>query len=323
MSTTKIPTKPAINAERVSRARDMSGLQKWSRDSRFVGFIMLVLGWFTIPAEVFLRRKFGQRWFTPMNYLTGGFLLTAIFLMQYAVDTIHDRIIHFQSSFNPFYSGTAYADYSQTNDLMFWILLYAVMGAYHLFRIWWRKRTYKALHSYDDGISWLEFYGGIIKWLINALAAPFIYLYWRSMPEKERQVTPRPVLINDRTAFVDMVLEPLAFVWLAQYSRSIQCFWIYMTAFSVAIHASWKTTARQNKVLDLQDSALEAKAMRELRQQNANAGVQAKQGTPKTKKASPPARPNVPVHYPDVITIIEQMHQERDLLARVKDLRGG
>lgn len=49
---------------------------------------MFILGWFTIPAEVFLRRDFGQRFFTMVSFYTGLLLLTIFAVTKYLIRQI-------------------------------------------------------------------------------------------------------------------------------------------------------------------------------------------------------------------------------------------
>ncbi len=40
-----------------------------------LGLMNYILGWFTVPAEVFLRRNFGERYYTRANFFVGLILL--------------------------------------------------------------------------------------------------------------------------------------------------------------------------------------------------------------------------------------------------------
>src|ERR1043165_906578 len=180
----KITPKPIAPSDIVRKSRDISGVRKWSRESRIVGSFMAFLGWFTIPAEVFLHRKFGRRWFTPMNFYAGGFLLILLAFIQYLLDKSRYWVSRVESMWNPFHEASAVPDYSITNDMIFFVMLYTVLGGLHLFRIWWRNKTNAEIHSYDDGTPWLEPVGGFLMKIINVIAIPFIDGYMQSLSAK-------------------------------------------------------------------------------------------------------------------------------------------
>ena len=115
--TAKIPAKPVASGDAVSKARDMSGLRKSAQESNSFGRMLHILGWFTIPAEVFLRYRFGRRWFTLMNFYTGAFLLAGFVGIQYLIDDIYYWLRTIESTLNPFYSKDAVPNFAASADL--------------------------------------------------------------------------------------------------------------------------------------------------------------------------------------------------------------
>ena len=181
----------------------------------------------------------------------------------------------------------------------------------HLFKIWWRNRTNEEIHSYDDGKSWLEIIASPLVWLLNGIAWIAVDIIGDPLGSDSKKDMPRPKLIADRTAFTNIILEPLFFFMLAHdYGYFLGKCLFYIMGFAVAIHASRRETAKKSKVLDFQDSAIEAKAMRELRksmQQNKTEGKKAN----KDKKNAQSLVPKVTINYPDLAIIIEGMHREK------------
>lgn len=47
---TKIPPRPITVEDKIDHSRDIAGVNKWAQSSRTIGFLMFLLGWFTIPA---------------------------------------------------------------------------------------------------------------------------------------------------------------------------------------------------------------------------------------------------------------------------------
>ncbi|MBN8669515.1 MAG: hypothetical protein J0L80_02440 [Chitinophagales bacterium] len=309
--TVKIPIKPIKSGDVVSKARDMSGLRKWARESHAFGRMLSILGWFTIPAEVFLRYRFGRRWFTPMNFYAGALLICAFFALQYVFDYVCYWLTTLESTFNPFYSKDAVGNFAASVDLFYLLSLYAALGVIRLFYIWFRNKTKDDIHSYDDGISWLEHVAEPVIWLINGIAWIIVDIIGDPLNSDSKKDMPHPKLVTDKTAFTNMILEPLFFFWFAyDYPFLLGKCLFYIMGFAVAIHASRREMAKEGKILDFKDSAIEAKAMRELHKSMQQNKMEEKKAT-KGKKNAPPLVPKVPIHYPDLATIIDWVHLEK------------
>ncbi|MBE2288944.1 MAG: hypothetical protein IAE95_05275 [Chitinophagaceae bacterium] len=319
----KITPRPVTASDRVDQSRDISGMNKWAQSSRTVGFIMLVLGWFTIPAEVFLRRDFGQRWFTVVNFYAGLFLMFIFATLQYVLVAIwggiHDFVSRVASAINPFHTEDeiTFTDQVMDRSMLFLLIAYLVLGSYHLFKIWWRNRSNTALHSFDDGTSRCERLAGLVIGLINALAKPFVALYFRMLPATQRIGITKPKLINDRTVFTNTAFEPLLVLLLAFWFQGIASIWLFFTAVAVAIHANWKETARLSKVLDFRDSIIEAKAMMHLKDETMQASTSGRvmQQAAETVKSNPEVAAQVIQQYPDLMSIIDEMNRDGSHLA--------
>lgn len=316
-----ITPRPITASDHVDQSRDASGLQKWSRSSRTVDFIMSVLGWFTIPVEVFLRRDFGQRWFTAVNFYAGLLLLTIFATLQYVIsllwEWLHNLIDGIISSVNPFYTAEVYtlADRLMDRSMLFIVIAYMLAGSYHLFKIWWRNRANIALHSFSDGTSLLEPVAAILMQLLNIVTAPMVSLFIILLPKSQRTEIPQPSLIKDKTAFANMVLEPLLLFLFAIKLHGIVSLWLFISAAALAIHASWRETAKLNKILDFRDSILDARAMMQLRSETQQSSVQQEmiQQAAETLRDAPQITSRIGEQYPDLIDIIEEMNTHKSL----------
>jgi hypothetical protein len=319
----KITPRPISVSDHIDQSRDIAGLNKWAQSSRTVGFIMFVLGWFTIPVEVLLRRDFGQRWFTTINFYAGFFLLLVFAVVQYVVSALWGGIQEFISriatAINPFHTEPEayFTDRIMNGSMAFFLFIYMLMGSYHLFKIWWRNRTNTALHSFDDGTSRMEPLAGYLMRVLNVLTVPFVYLYRRLLPRKQRLGIPAPKLINDRTAFANTVVEPVFLLMLSYQFQGIASIWLFISAIALAIHANWKETAKLNKVLDFRDSVIEANVMMHLKEETEQptmSNLIMKQ-TAATIKTNPHAASQVTEQYPDLMNIIDEMNRDKSHLA--------
>jgi hypothetical protein len=314
----KITPRPIAVSDEIDKSRDIGGFNRWARSSRTISFIMLILGWFTIPAEVLLRRDFGQRWFTVINFYAGLFLMLIFSLLQFAFnrvwDAIQGLITSVATAISPSYEPPESSTDGATDWSMFFLLVvYVLLGGYHLFKIWWRKKTNTALHSFDDGTSRLEPLGRLLLRPVNTVSIPMLSLSMRLIPKKQRVVNTAPTLIEDATVFTDTILEPVAFLFLAWRLHGMASLWLFLTAIAVAIHANWKETARQSKILDFRDSMIEANVMRELKD---GAGKAMGENASRNPNAAPlnTVRP-VAIQYPNLMTIIEEMNRDNGHLS--------
>lgn len=320
----KITPRPVAFSEEADRSRDIAGVNKWARSSRAVGLIMLILGWFTIPVEVLLRRDFGQRWFTAVNFYAGLFLLLIFSMLQYLVALIWGAIERFisrlENVFNPDYvpEEPSLADRLIDRSMLFILAAYVLMGSYHRFKIWWRNRTNTALHSYDDGTSRLEPLAGYLMQIVNVLALPLVHLYARLIPKKQRAGMSIPRFISDRSVFANTVVEPVLLLILAIRLHGIISLWLFISAIALAVHASWKETAKLNKILDFRDSVIEAKVMAHLMSetQRSNAPMRILKQAAETIKSDPEVTPHIAQRYPDLMSIIEEINREKGHLAK-------
>lgn len=322
----KIHTRPIHIGDETDQSRDIAGVNKWARSSRSVGFVMFILGWFTIPIEVFLRKDFGQRWFTAVNFYAGMFLLILFATIQYIwtmlLEWLQDFIDGVASSINPFYTEepTTLTDKVMDKSMLYVLLIYTLMGSYHLFRIRWRNRNNTALHSFDDGTSRIARIADYLIQVMNVMTAPIMWACVRLLPRKERVGIPTPRLINDNTAFTNTVAEPLLLLLLAIELHGIVSLWLFISAIALAVHANWKETAKLNKVLDFRDSVIEAKMMAQLRREAEQpiatvAPALIMQQTAAAIKDNPQVMPQMAEEYPDLMNIIEEMNRDKEHLA--------
>ena len=91
-----------------------------------LGLMNYILGWFTVPAEVFLRRNFGERYYTRANFFAGLILLL---------------IFHFSASIigmlNPM--GWFFGRGGSETSPWMWTIIkwYFWIGIFHFLHMWW------------------------------------------------------------------------------------------------------------------------------------------------------------------------------------------
>ena len=315
MTEHKIPTKPLVPGTKYDKSRNVFGGQEtMAKVFPFVNFFMFIFGIFTVPVEVLLRRDFGQRWFTMVNFFAGLFILLFFAVIQTLIQMfLHSAV--YKSIYMLLHPGAILDNWAVNDPFMhdsMWtiLIIYVLLSVYHLFRIWWRNRTGTALYSYDDGTSRLEKVGRYTMNVINILAIPFIYLLRFMLPKEERKKKLKtPKLIDDVRVFTNTVIEPaVIFIFVLPGHNWITEIWLVVSGFSLAIYANWKEIAKKNKSLDLIDAKIEAEMMRAhfSPQAISDAAKTVAKEKNKQQHISSPA-PN----YPELSMMIDQLQYEK------------
>lgn len=233
-----------------------------------LGFLMWGLGALAISVEVFLRRDFGERYFTRTKFILGLIVLLALNfgsnlgrqmpgLGDYKVDPETGRFVlkATETSFN-------------LNALLTYVILlaYIILGTYHIFRIWWRNGTGRPLHSRDHGLTWLETAGAFTLAVPNFFIGLIMKVYAQTLPEHER-----PWLMNalpflrDARGFAEKAVEPLVLILLgtllSTLGASSVASWLFFSALALVLFTTIRHEQFRNQILDMQDRQIEAKYM--------------------------------------------------------------
>lgn len=238
------------------------------KDNAVLGFVMWVLGAFAISVEVFLRRDFGERYFTRTKFVLGLIMLMAFNLGS----NLTSRMPSFSDYKIDPETGQYVLKATQTSfNLSAWLtyiflLAYIILGSYHTFRIWWRNGTGRPLHSRDHGLTWLEPLGALTLAIPNFLIGLVMRVYALTLPEHER-----PWLMNalpflrDARGFAEKVVEPLVVFILAILFSSLGATavasWLYFSTLALVLFTTIRHEQFRNRALDLQDQQIEARDM--------------------------------------------------------------
>jgi hypothetical protein len=313
-------------------ARNVLGsYQMWAQNFPFLNTAMYFLQWLVIPVEVFLKRDFGQRWFTTVNFYV-GFLVLFWFNVTQQAGSMFGSFLGGSRSRQPtrspfgFYEEGAEAapaepslwDKFLENSMLWFLLAYLLLSAYHFFKIWWRNRTNTPLHSFDDGKSRLEPFAGGAMTLINAIATPVIGLFIRLLPERDRAAGrgTMPPLLNDESVFANTVLEPLLLFILGLLLSGTASTWLLVSAFALGIFASWNESKKLDRLLDVRDNIIEGADMREAMkggdtpQRMNSAQKEIVQQIAQKVETAPEVAAQVKADFPDLDDIISQMHSK-------------
>jgi len=238
------------------------------KDNPVLGFLMWVLGAFAVSVEVFLRRDFGERYFTRTKFLTGLLILLAFkFGSSFAPRTpsLEDYVVDPETG--QFVLKATESSFNLNGALTYFFLLaYIILGSYHTFRIWWRNGTGRPLHSRDHGLTWLEKLGALTLAIPNFLIGLVMQVYALTLPEHER-----PWLMNalpflrDARGFAERVIEPLTLILLAVLCSNLGApsvaTWLFFSTAALVLFTTIRHEQYRSQMLDMQDRQIEAKDM--------------------------------------------------------------
>lgn len=238
------------------------------KDNPVAGFLMWVLGAFAISAEVFLRRDFGERYFTRTKFIAGLIILMAFNFGS----SLSRRMPSFSDyTFDPetgqYVAKAAETSFNLNTSLTYFVLLaYIILGSYHTFRIWWRNGTGRPLHSRDHGLTWLETAGALTLAIPNFFIGLVMRVYALTLPEHER-----PWLMNalpflrDARGFAEKAVEPLVLlllgVLLSNLGAPSVATWLFFSALALVLFTTIRHEIERNRMLDMRDQQIEAKDM--------------------------------------------------------------
>lgn len=218
------------------------------------GLINYILGWFTVPIEVFLRRNFGERYFTRANFLAGLFLLL---IFQFSADII--AFVAGPMSFIFGHSGT-----SDSSPVMWFIIkLYLFVGILHFLRMWWNDIMGHPVHSFSAGSSWLRPVGRGIMTFFNVFLNRIVEFAVRNLPayrnEMHRLESALPVL-RDVDTFTERYVEPVVVFIVALFfsadGDTRVFFWLLFSIAALNFYTGIRHQGERGQVLDVLDSII-------------------------------------------------------------------
>ena len=256
------------------RKRDLTGGIRFPLFGGIIDFIMLMLQWFVITVEVFLRRDFGERYLSKLNYVFGAVFLGVVALGTGLISTVLGRFGSWRGETSGAFEGFSRA------MLIYW-LLYLLAGGLHLLRIKWREAAGVPLHSLEWGSSWLAYIpigkrtisiGGWVTALLNAILAPLMRAIGRTQKAAEQKKLPDDyVPLNDVNAVTERLIEPfvtmvLAFVLGAASGSLTLAIWLYFSAFALLITSSYRYYQFRDQILDIRDQMIESTSVKGIMQ---------------------------------------------------------
>lgn len=248
-----------------------------------------ILGWISVPIETFLRRDFGERYYTKPNFFAGLVILT---------------IFNFSSSLFGFFGrSSAVASGGYMGKILFF---YLIFGIIHFLVIWWRDIMGTALHSFSSGRSWLEPLGKLLMRVLNLFLNNFArILVGVFSPTKKQVLESRLPVLNDISTFTERFVEPFVVFILstiAMGSGQIAVgVWLILSFAALTLVTGLRHENERSYVLDIRDQMVEFKSMQQV------AHGEKPQGAERLRRVMNETMEQVE-KYPDTMNIIQNQN---------------
>jgi hypothetical protein len=233
-----------------------------------LGFVTWVLSAFAVSVEVFLRRDFGERYFTRTKFVLGMLVLSIFYFSSRFSPQIQDFSNY---TIDPETGQAVLKTAKSSFNINAWftyltLLSYIILGTYHTLKIWWRNGTGRPLHSRDHGLTWLEPVAALTLAIPNLFIGLIMRVYALTLPEHERAWLMNALpFIRDTRGFAEKVLEPLTILLLggvvASFGASSVSMWLYFSSFALFVFTTIRHEQDRTSMLDMRDQQIEAKYM--------------------------------------------------------------
>lgn len=243
-----------------NQPRDVTGgEQVWGGMIPGLQFMNYLLGLLTVPIEVFLRRDFGERYFTRMNFI-GGLIILILW-------SLTGSLMSMINMFNPLMFLMNRRSSSEGSAFPSVIKWYVIFSIAHFLYMWWKDIIGKPVHSYSAGRSWLRPIGGVIMWMMNLVLNNVVRLIFAITPgaDKERVPSLLPVL-RDKDTFTERFIEPFVvfivafmFMGVGQY---MVAWWLFFSVMALNLYTGIRHQAERGVFLDYRDQMIDARFYR-------------------------------------------------------------
>lgn len=248
-----------------NQPRDVSGgSQVWGSMIPGYGLATYFLGILSVPIETFLRRDFGERYYSRASFIAG----LVILVLFYFITSLIGGLVGLVNPMN-WIGGGGSGEAQPANWMWGIIKWYFLIGIAHFVTIWVRDVIGRPKHSYDSGTSWLRIVGKLVIRMMNFFVGLGVRLIARFLPEQYRQklLDTLPVFRNVNV-FTERFVEPFCVLVLALYAsgsgQTSVAMWLAMSFGALNLSTGNRHQAERSYILDIRDQMLDAKAWQEV-----------------------------------------------------------
>ena len=203
--------------------------------------ISIVLGWFSISVEVFVRRpgSFGERYLSWLRLYMAYFIMGAFTFFYTLIHVLMGGISPL--SFLGYSGGLSSLFTTGVSSLLYHLYFYGFLGlaAWHRYQIWRRNQEQVQWHTMSFGISWLA---GLPWHRLQAIPVIGPYLH-----------------VDDFTLF--RFIEPLCcyiagrLIW---HADGLLGWWLIIASVALFLRNNMAYFELRGRVLDLMDATIES-----------------------------------------------------------------
>jgi len=300
-----------------NQARDVTGGEAaWGGMIPGLGMMNYVLGLLTVPIEVFLRRDFGERYFTKNNFF-GGLIILLLFALT-------GSLMSMINMFNPL-MWLMNRGGSTVSVMPSVIKYYVLLSIWHFLRIWWREITDEPINSFSAGRSWLRHIGAGVMFVLNLVLDNIVRLIFTVVPglDKSRLPSILPVL-SDQETFTQRYIEPLfVFIVALSYMGSGQymvAWWLFFSGMALNMYTPMRHQQERNEFLDYRDQAILANQLRTGRTpQGSKSKEKLVQKLAHEVEKNPDVLPIIEAQNPSLARAIERINPKLKRIVRSDD----
>jgi len=303
---------PFVNSKRSRNL--LGGYDALSSAMPFLDLFLFFLHWFTVPIEAFLRKNFGERYFSQMNFLAGFIVLGFWTIVIGGIAAIfHDSSPTGTGKILNQLGAAMFASLNGFSISMFLVwLLYIGFSIYHFLHIWWRNRTGESLHTLDPGTSRLEPLGGWLMRWVNVPLSAMIRMASQALPAHQREKLDiiLPVL-DDRRAFTERFVEPFVVYGLGMFlfanGFGVLGLWVMFSGMALATYTNFRYDAERHSLLDMRDQILESTHM--------SAAMQGESGRMRVKQSTQRTIEEIAKEVKNKPEVMQTIQQEQPTVA--------
>ena len=239
--------------------RDVSGgSQVWGSMIPGYGFANYLLGIISVPIETFLRRDFGERYYTKANFIAG---LVILFIFKSFMG-----LLNMLNPLSFLRGGGGEEPASWLGKILTW---YFFLGIAHFVTIWVRDVTGTPRHSFDSGKSWLLIVGRSIIWIMNKIVGLFVRIIAGFLPGiyKQRLLATLPIF-RDVAVFTERFIEPgfvfFLMVFAAANGQPATAMWLALSFGALNLATGQRHQQEREFMLDIRDQLIESRVWQDI-----------------------------------------------------------
>ncbi|GAB3226366.1 hypothetical protein GCM10027423_63160 [Spirosoma arcticum] len=279
-----------------------------------------VLGLLTVPVEVFLRRDFGERYFSRMNFI-GGLIILILW-------SLVSKIFGLINMFNPLAwllnRGGSSDTASGMSGVIKWYIIFSIG---HFVFMWWKDTMGNPVHSYSSGRSWLLPIGRGLMFVLNLVLDMIVKVIFEITPgaDKERLPSILPVL-RDPDTFTERFVEPFAvFIWAFlcfSFGQYTMAWWLIFSVMALNLYTGMRHQAERGVFLDYRDQMIDARFYRMFlsgeSKKGSSSGAKEKmvQETAREVEKNPDVLPIIEAQNPSLARAIERISPKLKAIAK-------